>query len=66
MAAGPPQYSSHLVAEGCSRVGLHPFIAPMAINSRSYDGRPACNNCGFCSGYGCPIQARVGALGSAA
>jgi gluconate 2-dehydrogenase alpha chain len=62
MPAGPPQYSSALVSEGCRRVGLHPFIAPMAINSRSYAGRPACNNCGFCSGYGCPIQARVGAL----
>src|SRR5207247_1255689 len=23
---------------------------------------PACNDCGFCSGYGCPIHARVGAL----
>ena len=34
----------------------------MAINSRAYQGRPVCDNCGFCSGYGCPIQARVGAL----
>jgi gluconate 2-dehydrogenase alpha chain len=34
----------------------------MAINSVQHDGRPACNNCGFCSGYGCPIHARVGAL----
>ncbi len=62
MPAGPPQYSSLLVAEGCRRVGLHPFMAPMAINSRPYQGRPVCDNCGCCSGYGCPIQARVGAL----
>jgi len=62
MAPGPPQYSSLVVAGGCTKVGLHPFPAAMAINSREYDGRPACNNCGFCSGYGCPIQARVGAL----
>ncbi|MGA2802846.1 MAG: GMC family oxidoreductase [Acidimicrobiales bacterium] len=62
MAAGPPEYSSLLVSEGCSRVGLHPFLAPMAINSRTYQGRPRCDNCGFCSGYGCPILARVGAL----
>ena len=34
----------------------------MAINSVPYDGRPACNNCGFCSGYGCTIMAKVGAL----
>ena len=62
MPPGPPEYSSLLVSEGCRRVGLHPFLAPMAINSRPYDGRPRCNNCGFCSGYGCPILARVGAL----
>jgi gluconate 2-dehydrogenase alpha chain len=62
MPPGPPEYSSLLVSQGCSRVGLHPFIAPMAINSRVYQGRPRCDNCGFCSGYGCPILARVGAL----
>jgi choline dehydrogenase-like flavoprotein len=62
MPAGPPQYSSLLAAKGCSALGLHPFLVPMAINSEPYDGRPACNNCGFCSGYGCPIMARVGGL----
>jgi gluconate 2-dehydrogenase alpha chain len=34
----------------------------MAINSEPYAGRPACTNCGFCSGYGCPIVARAGAI----
>ncbi|MGH3579205.1 MAG: GMC family oxidoreductase N-terminal domain-containing protein, partial [Mycobacterium sp.] len=62
MPPGPPQYASLLAAKGCQALGLHPFIAPMAINSQRYDGRPACNNCGFCSGYGWPINARVGAL----
>jgi choline dehydrogenase-like flavoprotein len=62
MPPGPPEYSSLVVSEGCRKVGLHPFLAPMAINSRVYQGRPRCNNCGFCSGYGCPIMARIGAL----
>ncbi|HET6875826.1 MAG TPA: GMC family oxidoreductase [Acidimicrobiales bacterium] len=62
MPAGPPQYSSALVAEGCKKFGLSPFPVPMAINSQPYDGRPACNNCGFCNAYGCPINARIGAL----
>src|SRR5262249_5573172 len=26
-----------------------------------FHGRPRCNSCGFCSGYGCPILARGGA-----
>ena len=62
MPAGPPMYSSLLAAKGCEAMGLHPFLVPMAINSEPHDGRPACNNCGFCAGYGCPIMARVGSL----
>ncbi len=62
MPPGPPQYSSTVAAQGASLMGLHPYPVPMAINSQNYQGRPACNNCGFCSHYGCPIHARVGAL----
>ncbi|MGI8491608.1 MAG: GMC oxidoreductase, partial [Acidimicrobiales bacterium] len=62
MPPGPQQRSSSLIAEGCRTLGLHPYPFPMAINSQPYDGRATCNNCGFCSGYGCPILARVGAL----
>ncbi len=62
MPPGAQQRSSTLIARGAQRVGLHPYPFPMAINSVEHDGRPACNNCGFCSGYGCPIAARVGAL----
>ena len=29
----------------------------MAVAS-SYRGRPACNDCGFCGGYGCPTNAK--------
>jgi gluconate 2-dehydrogenase alpha chain len=28
------------------------------VNSVEYDGRPACNNCGFCGFFGCPIDAK--------
>jgi choline dehydrogenase-like flavoprotein len=62
MPPGAQQRSSILVAKGAKRLGLHPFPFPSAINSVPHDGRPACNNCGFCADYGCPIAARVGAL----
>ncbi|MDQ1696216.1 MAG: hypothetical protein QOJ03_1569 [Frankiaceae bacterium] len=62
MPPGPQQFSSMTIAGGCSAVGMHPYPFPMAANSRHHDGRPACNDCGQCSGYGCPINARVGAL----
>ncbi|MGH9172091.1 MAG: GMC oxidoreductase [Acidimicrobiales bacterium] len=62
MPAGPPQYSSVVVSAGCERLGLHPYPSLMAINSRNYGGRPACTNCGMCSGYACAIQARGSSL----
>jgi gluconate 2-dehydrogenase alpha chain len=62
MPPGPPQRSSLIAAKGAMRLGLEAAPTPMAINSQQYDGRPACNNCGFCSHYGCPTHARIGAL----
>ncbi len=62
MPPGPGEYGSLKASAAARTLGLHPFPTPMAINSTQHDGRPACNNCGFCSGYGCPIHARVGAL----
>jgi choline dehydrogenase-like flavoprotein len=62
MPPGPQQLSSTTVAEGCRAIGLHPYPFPMAINSQHHLGRPACNDCGQCSDYGCPIGARIGAL----
>jgi choline dehydrogenase-like flavoprotein len=61
MPPNPPMYAGKLLVEGAKRLGytLYPF--PMAVNSQAYDGRPRCNSCGFCSGYGCPINARGGA-----
>jgi gluconate 2-dehydrogenase alpha chain len=62
MPPGAAQYTSRLLSSGAETLGLTPYPVPMAINSQTYGGRPACNDCGFCSHYGCPIHARVGAL----
>jgi choline dehydrogenase-like flavoprotein len=62
MPPGPQQRSSMLLAAGAAAVGLHPHAFPMAINSQPYNGQHACNNCGFCAGYGCPVVARPAAL----
>src|SRR5947209_3454183 len=61
MPPNPPMLSSTTLAAGASALGYHPYPFPMAVASRPYDGRPACNSCGFCSGWGCPINARGGA-----
>jgi choline dehydrogenase-like flavoprotein len=35
------------------KLGWHPFPTPRAVLSRDFDGRPACDYCGYCGGYGC-------------
>ncbi|HYO16626.1 MAG TPA: GMC family oxidoreductase [Thermoanaerobaculia bacterium] len=51
--------ASHL-ENACRRLGLHPYPTPRGINSRPYQGRPACSYCSACASYGC----RSGARGS--
>jgi gluconate 2-dehydrogenase alpha chain len=63
MPPGVPMYFSLLLAEGARRTtflgeGLHPHAYPKGINSRPYDGRPPCVDCGYCSGFGCPNNAK--------
>ena len=54
----PPMYVHSVLGRGAEALGLHPFTFPGAQTTRPYRGRPACNDCGFCSGYGCPINAK--------
>lgn len=58
MPPGADMYGATLSMAACERAGLHPYRPPTGINSVPYDGRPACNNCGFCSFHGCPIEAK--------
>jgi gluconate 2-dehydrogenase alpha chain len=45
-------------AAAAERAGFHPYRAPTGANSQPHDDRPACVDCGFCGGYGCPIHAK--------
>jgi choline dehydrogenase-like flavoprotein len=58
MPPGVPMYVSQLAAIGLGSLGYTAFPYPMAVNSQVYDGRPACVDCGYCSGYGCPNNAK--------
>lgn len=64
MPPGPPMYGSLVTSAAAQRLGYHPYPAPTGVNSVPYDGRPACNNCGFCSNFGCPIHAKGGPASS--
>ena len=62
MPPNPTGYAAQLLAEGARNLGFSPFPYPAAVNSETFDGRPRCNSCGLCSGFGCPINARGDAL----
>jgi gluconate 2-dehydrogenase alpha chain len=58
MPPGPEMYVASVLAAGARKRGLTPFPYPSSINSRDYRGRPPCNDCGLCSGFGCPTHAK--------
>jgi gluconate 2-dehydrogenase alpha chain len=63
MPPGADMFCATVTAAAAERLGYHPYRAPTGVNSVEYDGRPACNNCGFCSFYGCPIEAKGDPVG---
>jgi choline dehydrogenase-like flavoprotein len=58
----PVKSSGVLFERGARKLGLHPFPAPMAINSQPYRGRAACVHCGFCHGLPCEVLAKASTL----
>ncbi|MFT3696347.1 MAG: GMC family oxidoreductase [Kofleriaceae bacterium] len=58
MPPGLPMFANTILGDAAKRLGYHPFSYPTAVTSRPYRGRPACIDCGFCSGYGCPTHAK--------
>ena len=58
MAPGAPMYMGLKLSQAAEKLGYHPLPFPGAVNSQPFDGRPACVDCGFCVGYGCPTNAR--------
>jgi choline dehydrogenase-like flavoprotein len=58
----PVKSSGVLLERGARKLGLHPFPAPMAINSIPYRNRPGCGHCGFCHGFVCEFTAKSSTL----
>ena len=58
MPPGAPMYVAQRVAAGIAHYGYTMFACPTALNSVPWDGRPACNDCGFCQSHPCAINAK--------
>jgi choline dehydrogenase-like flavoprotein len=56
--AFPIKAAGVLFEQGAKKLGWSTVAVPLAILSKPYQGRKACINCGFCQGYGCPVDAR--------
>jgi choline dehydrogenase-like flavoprotein len=54
----PVKSSGVLMDRAARALGLHSQAAPMAINSQFYNGRPACQQCGFCLFFMCEFRAK--------
>ncbi len=55
-----------MFASACQRLGYHPFPQPTGILSRAFtdpfgNTRAACIYCGFCTRYGCEVDAKTSA-----
>ena len=53
---------SRMFTTAATALGYKPFPNPVGIISQSYNGRPGCNYCGFCSSYGCHVGAKSSTL----
>lgn len=60
----PVKSSGVLFERGARKLGLHPQSSPMAILSKPFNGRNACQHCGYCMQFGCEFGAKSSSLAS--
>jgi choline dehydrogenase-like flavoprotein len=58
MPSLPIKSSGVLFDKGAAALGYHSQPTPLAINSRYYNGRPACQHCGFCLFFMCEFRSK--------
>jgi len=57
----PLSANAEIFRIGCEKLGIRSVVAPLAINSAPFDGRPPCINRGFCN-QGCMPNAKFSTL----
>lgn len=57
----PISANSQVLRDGCEKLGIESVVAPLAILSAPFEGRPPCINRGFCT-QGCKPNAKFSTL----
>jgi choline dehydrogenase-like flavoprotein len=65
MAPFPLNADGRVLRGAAGQLGWRAAAIPLAINTRGYDGRPACVRCGTCVGFSCPSNAKNGSHNTA-
>jgi choline dehydrogenase-like flavoprotein len=60
MAPLPHNSEARRLQEAADKLGWRTCAVPLLINSVPREGRPACERCGQCVGFGCPVNAKNG------
>lgn len=60
----PINSSGVLLERATRKLGISSQVEPLAILSQVHNGRPPCINCGFCSLFGCEVNAKSSSLAS--
>jgi gluconate 2-dehydrogenase alpha chain len=63
----PTTIAADLFADACRDLGYHPFPQPASILSQGYTGlsgrpRAGCILCGYCTRFGCEVDAKASAI----
>jgi len=58
----PIKSAGVIFERAAQKLGWHPTPAPMAITSQPFNGRPPCQQCGYCMGFGCEYGAKSSSL----
>ncbi len=57
-----PHASTDFLAPIFKAAGLKPYLGARAINSETFDGRPACSFCGYNQFFGCAVNSRSNSI----
>jgi choline dehydrogenase-like flavoprotein len=58
----PINSSGVLLERAAKKLGISSQVEPLAILSQPHNGRPPCINCGFCTFFGCEVNAKSSSL----